>query len=424
MTRATAGTLLLLAIAVAAGIHFSIDRLNPPMNDFTDQWTGTAFVRATGNRHIYGEAGDRAVGAFSRDPRGGIDPKVTELYAGASPLSSIATPFLHAVVSLYPADDYLRAFRVYAGISVLLLAFACFMLSRWFGYPPWVALAFWIAIMALFEPHVSEAANANVNRIQLGLLAAAWWCLEGGRRGGRFLYGFLCGLLVVFKPNIVFAPAALVLSRAIRREWESLALEAAGGAVGALAGVSAGAAFFGSFRIWAEWGARVTRTASDVPGLDSLNISLHAIVRELHGSPLPLLSLAVGAGALFLLVRMSRAGLPEPGRRPDFGHDLRVGTCGLAVYLLCAPLVWVHYCMLALPMAMGVLSPPVMRAGGTPYRVAAAAAFLGLAMPPAVFVKLPPVVVGSCLWAGMAALFAIATHPSARPMNFPLALID
>jgi hypothetical protein len=410
--------LVLLALSTG-GLSFQLRYNNPEVDDFFDLWLGSAFVRETGNPHLYGTEGDKAANAFAQGGLEGFDPLAVRLSRVITPFSSMATPFLHAAVSLFPARSFLGTHRIYVAVSFASMAFAFLALSVWLGYDLEYALILWSFLLVFFVPHLSDTGNGNINRIQLGFLAAAWACLADGRRAARLLYGILCGLLVVLKPNVAFAPAALVLSRAVRREWGALAWEAAGGALGALAGIAAGAAFFGSFSVWAEWAARIGELDYRSIPSSSANVSLPALVLSRTGADLAgPLTAVVAALAAFRIARLSRAGREKEAGSPplpDFGHDLRACVSGLAVYLLCGSIAWVHYYLLALPAAMLVLSPPAQQGMGTARRLASWPAFFCLALlHNAVFGFHSPAIGEVMLWGGAAATFLLATgdYPS------------
>jgi hypothetical protein len=279
-------------------------------------------------------------------------------------LDTVSTPFLYTCFRAFASGDYRRDESLFTLTCLTAGAAAVAALAFALGFGGLRALAA-VAIFAFaFEPVTSDVRVGNVNLLQLGAIAAA--LLAGRLRAGRgvaggALAGVLWGLAVTFKPNVAFAVLLLGLGwLAERRLARSLAL-AGGVLAGAAVGVLGGALTFGSLDVWSRWLAELPRLAERSYPLMRGNygpaqLLLEQTGRELSGlltaAFLLLAASAVVAGAL-----RARGQARWQGADAPFARDVARAGLGLAVWLLAAPLVWLHYYALVVPLGLVLLRP-------------------------------------------------------------------
>ncbi len=92
--------------------------------------------------------------------------KVFEIYS---------TPFLYSLFAIFFSGDYEADYRSYQLFCLMCSLFAIVALCRLFKYSVIRTMFFLVLFAAWFEPFFSDVRVANVNQIQLGLLALFLW---------------------------------------------------------------------------------------------------------------------------------------------------------------------------------------------------------------------------------------------------------
>ncbi len=337
-------------------------------------------------------------------------------------LETYSTPFLYTVAGVFASGRYDRDHAGFVLLSLGCGLFGALAICRLLRFEP-LSCAAAIALLGLaFAPFLSDLRVGNVNAIQLGLLAA----FLGVRNLPRPALadpaaGAILGLAVMFKPNL--GCVALML---------------------AMAGRSTGV-----WRRWPAWARggggrrrrdrRLEPLLRDVPGLvelvrrgpldtrrdrrreDRELRSRAASRRPLGVRAAPLLAAAAVGAMLVIAWASRRRGAASTGNEIEprsAGRDVLLVGTGCMAYLLSAPLVWVHYFVLVVPLALFLLRP----AGGRRdrfaprRRLAAGVALLLLANRPleAAIGQGHPAVVAVTSNAGALLLFALAMREMLR----------
>ncbi|HEX6160744.1 MAG TPA: hypothetical protein VF111_11300 [Thermoanaerobaculia bacterium] len=266
-----------------------------------------------------------------------ISEKLQRAASARAELELFSTPFLYATFGVFhhSYDDDLRAYRILSLIAfvagVLLLARAARM--RWVH-----ALLLLAFLLLLFQPLKSELRVVNVNSLQLCAVGGAAYLLGGTARWKWLAGAALLGVVSAFKPNIAVVVPLLLAYRLIARDRLRFAYELAGAAAGGAFALLVGAMWFRSFGAWLQWFDAAKALASTPLPLESGNVAMFAR----HS--------LVAAVALFVVILAAFFF----GRRDE--ESITIIGAGLLVYLLAASLVWLHYLVLALPLAIALLA--------------------------------------------------------------------
>jgi hypothetical protein len=202
----------------------------------------------------------------------------------------------------------------------------------------------------------------NINEVQLAAVAAYLWLSsrpETDRR--QTVAGALMGALVLFKPNLVAVLPVLALTWLVRGRRAKLVRQAVGATAGGLVALAVTAAVFGSLEPWREWLEFMRAFPPAKIPLRFGNVGLARLVYEtldLSLTPwLAILFMGVTLGCVWMgLARRPEAAAEDPRRAA--AEDAAALGAGCFVYLLSAPLVWIHYLLLALPAALLLLRDP------------------------------------------------------------------
>jgi hypothetical protein len=308
------------------------------------------------------QIGARFADAALRDP---TDKRFQAVSSVRRTLQTFATPFLYTVFVPLALDSYSLSCQAYHVVCVAATAASVLLLCRLLAYG-WIAtiLAF-VVLTQAFEPFQSQQWVLNVNPLQLASLAlfldivsrsprTSWHDIAGGA---------VLGLSLMFKPNLAPAVALPCLLWLIDRHIKRLALTLLGIAIGAALAVGISSWQFGGVSCWIDWltALRSLEGQQNVVSVNAGNCSLPQWASE-HANISPsVASLALGATLLAVCAAsMWRSRLnalhADTHQRQSQRTAIAVGL-GAAVALLAAPLSWVHYFLLAVPLILCLLRP-------------------------------------------------------------------
>jgi len=257
-------------------------------------------------------------------------------------LDLVSSPFLFSTLRwtsrVYDrALTQLHVFVLFAFIAGVLL------LCRAAGVSWAVSLFLLAGLLLWYRGFEADLRVGNVNSMQLLALAVVVW---GARTppAPRHLSWLVLGALLLFKPNVMFVPLLFAVARLARREYRALVRELAAGAIGAFAAIVIASVTYGSPRVWLQW----VRAANDF---------YHRLPTRMERNVTPALSLFHEHGewlsyvlAALLLVIVCAA----IWRTKSDDAPLLAGL-GILIYLLSANVVWLHYMVLAIPIAIALM---------------------------------------------------------------------
>jgi Glycosyltransferase family 87 len=275
-------------------------------------------------------------------------------------VDTVATPTLLALIDALSTGEYSLDRRVFAALSIGAFLFGVALFVYLAGYPPLVAAIVASATALVWRPYVSDVEMGNLSSLQLGVLAAVAWTLS---RRAHVVAGALLGVGAVAKPTTALVVAAVVLAVALEG-WRDAARLAAGVAAGAILAIVAGAATFGGLTVWVDWAHVIPEMLGSKWSLDAGNVALREILPA---------GWASAAAAAWLLPAAFAAALIAAPRATDdrerFDRELLALATGAALMLLTSGLVWFHYYVLLLPLAIVVVRRGVVRRAEAALRV-------------------------------------------------------
>ncbi len=355
--------LWLLAIAVAAasiGQDWLTNRGSTGV-DYYQVWIAADAVRRRVVPDIYATEAQQALNerylrsAAATSPSG----RQRAVARQCRQVGLTATPLLYTALGALTTGNYERDFLAHQRLSVAAMLAACLLFGRTAGASAPVSLLLFSALMSGFEPVASDANVGNVNRLQLVPIAAAAWLLCRPRWPAAMLGGgFLLGLLVLFKPNLAWMAAVMSVWFAASRRWRSTAMMLGGAAAGGLAGLALSAAYFGRWSCWASWWSMIRALPTWYkPTLNDGNFGLPEVIHHVAGvRPGWALMLAVAAPLLALVALAARRRHADVGHRDEAFDMLMLAGVGASIWLLTAPLTWLHYYVLLTPLLFAGVS--------------------------------------------------------------------
>jgi len=271
-----------------------------------------------------------------------------------------ATPFLYTAFGVLSSSDYDRALGSYRSILLGCFVASVVGIARLLRYSIATTLAALALFLLWFEPLASDLRVGNVGCIQLAsVVAYAYLRILAKSKLGRVLAGVLLGLLLAFKPNVMFVVLAALVGTAFMRDWRWLLKETAGVVIGVLFAVVVSALACRSFTVWLEWFDAAWRLSKANPALELGNFSPQVVLAPQFGQHSVVVLLLAGAAASALGIRdvlglrrgQALRRMPSEARRLVW--LLSVGSLGT---ILVPQLAWLHYFVLAVPGLLFVLS--------------------------------------------------------------------
>jgi len=290
-------------------------------------------------------------------------------------LEPMGTPFLYAVFAVFP-DDYDAAQAIYVALLYLGAGFGVFALARLRGLSFRWAACVAFAVELTFAPFMIDVRAANVNSLQLALIAALVWIAARDFRVGNPLAEglFLAVLapLVIFKPNTLWIALALAIQFVLTRDRRTGLAGIGLALLSSVVALAIGAAYFGSTSTWGEWLGFARRLQSELPlTLEQGNESI-AMWLSRHAGTYGAAGYGVILG-LALLVAFALA-MTAMGRRTDllgatakraFSSPGFAASVGVLFTFATSPLVWSHYFVLALVPILWLVGRDGIRGVGT-----------------------------------------------------------
>lgn len=250
-------------------------------------------------------------------------------------LDLVSSPFLFTTMR-WVSRDYDRALTQYHVFVLLMFIGGVLLLCRACGVAWWSALLLLAGLLLWYRGFEADLRVGNVNSIQMFALALA---VAFPR-----LRWPLLGALLLYKPNVMFVPLLFAVARLARREYRALVRDLALGAGGALAAFAMASISYGSPRVWLQW----VRAASDfyhrLPTRMERNVTPALALFHQHGEWVSYLLAAILVATVCIVI----------WRTKNDDAPLLAGL-GVLVYLLTANVVWLHYMVLVVPVAVALL---------------------------------------------------------------------
>ncbi len=281
------------------------------------------------------------------------------------------TPFLYTCIQLFVGGDYERDISLFYLVQLLCFIFFIIIYMYLLNFPFASILYPAILFSVFFGPFLCDIRVGNVVLMQLGFIALFLTCTHLVRKKdiGHLLGGAVLGLMVFFKPTMVFVPFMLLLGWLALKQFRQAAFSFIGMIAGSMLAILSASMFFSTFRVWFWWfksacnvsslpyvtvnegNFALSRVLGELCGLHNLSFILLAILLTI------IISIAISIGNKYFF---------KPHGHPESSpsDNLLMISIGCLICLLCSPLVWIHYYMLALP-ALMYLARPIPSMPGT-----------------------------------------------------------
>ena len=286
--------------------------------------------------NIYGAEVQERVGEeyFERAQRSGSELRKYDAQRRRR-LDLVSSPFLFSTLRWVSAD-YDRALTQYHALLLICFITGVLVLCR-AARVSWAASLFLLAGLLLwYRGFEADLRVGNVNSIQLAALAL----IVAVPR----LRWPLLGALVLFKPNVMFVPLLFAVARLARREHRLLLREIAEGAAGAAIAFVIASVSYGSPRVWVQWVGAANDFYHRLPTRMERNVTPALALFHEHGEWVSY----VLAGVLVAIACLAIA-------RWKTNDALLLAGLGVLIYLLSANVVWLHYLVLVVPIAIALM---------------------------------------------------------------------
>lgn len=286
--------------------------------------------------NIYGAEVQERVGEeyFERAQRSGSEIRKYDAQRRRR-LDLVSSPFLYSMLG-WTSRDYELALTQYH-VAVLSAFIAGVLLLCSVVRLPWASSLFLLAgLLFWYRGFEADLRVGNVNSFQLFAIAVAVAVPR--------VRWFLLGALLLFKPNVMFVPLLFAVSRLARRESRMLVIELASGAAGAVAALVIAAITYGSPQVWIQWVGAANDFYHRLPTRMERNVTPALPLFHEHGEWVSYVLAALLVIVVCVAIWRSRSQ----------DASLLAGL-GLLVYLLTANVVWLHYMVLVIPIAVALL---------------------------------------------------------------------
>jgi len=280
-------------------------------------------------------------------------------------LDNVSSPFLYTTLR-WVSRDYDRA--LLQDHALLLIAFIAGVLALCrLARVPWCwALLLLAALLLWYRGFEADLRVGSVNSLQLAAVAAMLW-------SPPLLAGAILGMLIAFKPNLILIAVVVFLARIVLREWHRLRLELLGGAIGVAIAIVITAINYGAFRVWLQWITAANEFFHRLQTREERNVAPALSLFQRHGTWVGYVIAAILIVIVCWAVVRRATRHPESAKRDEGSRNAKAFAisrsfavfaaqddallAGLAIliYLISAPVVWLHYMVLALPLAIALL---------------------------------------------------------------------
>lgn len=251
-------------------------------------------------------------------------------------LDLVSSPFLYTTLR-WVSRDYDRA--LLEDHALLLFAFiAGVLLLCRSARMSWMAALFLVAGLLLwYRGFEADLRVGNVNSMQLLALAIVVFTTRDAIRWP------LLGALLLFKPNVMFVPLFFAVALLARREYRRLIIDLVYATAGAMAAIVIASISYGSPRVWVQWVGAANAFYHRLPTREERNVTPFLALFQRHESLSYVFALLLVVLVCVAIWRAKRDDAPL------------IGGLGVLVYLLSANVVWLHYMVLVVPVAIALM---------------------------------------------------------------------
>ena len=311
--------------------------------DFYQFWAGAQVARGPSQRSLFTEE-TRVAAAREFLSRAITTEKSDRMLAAARArprFEFFSTPFLYTCFGGL-GGSYDRDLAIFQILSLVSTVIALLLLGRVAGLTVTQALLLIAFVLTLFQPLKAEVRVGNVNQIQLLMLSGAIVIFARRLPGGDVLGGAILGIATMFKPNVALVVPLICALLLMRRDVPRLLRIMAGSLAGAGLAVLTSVIYFRSAHPWLEWFSAARELGQMTLSRTSGNVAMLLPLIAQWGGVVTVIAAILGVAVTLIVMR----------RNPAVDHVPFLIGMGMAIYLISASLVWLHYLVLALPLAV------------------------------------------------------------------------
>lgn len=261
-------------------------------------------------------------------------------------LDNVSSPFLYSTLR-WVSRDYDRALAQYHALVLFAFVAGFFLIARVVRIS-WASALFVLAgVLAYYRGFEADLRVGNVNSLQLLAIGVAL-------STPPIIAGVVLGMLICFKPNLILIPLLIAFARMASRQWTRLGREIAGGAIGAAIAIVVAAISYGSLGVWMQWIAAANQFWHRLPTRMERNVTPALALFHQYGEWIGYAIAAALIAIACVAIWKGERTAPFPARRGE-GRDALVVGVAILIYLMSATVVWLHYMVLVLPVALALM---------------------------------------------------------------------
>ncbi len=248
-------------------------------------------------------------------------------------LDLVSSPFLFTTLRWVSAD-YDRALTQDHVLVLFCFIAGVLLICRSTDVPWWASLFLLAGLLLWYRGFEADLRVGNVNSMQLLALAIVV-------AFPRVRWPLL-GALLLFKPNVMFVPLLFAVARLSRREHRELVRDLVEGFAGALFAFVVASIAYGSPRVWLQWVSAANEFYHRLPTRMERNVTPALELIQQYGE-----WVSYALAAVLLVIAIARI-------RKTNDAALLTGL-GVLIYLFSANVVWLHYMVLVIPIAIALM---------------------------------------------------------------------
>ncbi len=318
-----------------------------------------------GKRELALEIGRQTAYTHVSEKQKRITSFVLEFYDGS--IDAIASPFLYTVIGLLSSGDFERDQMNFVLFSLLCYVLSIIILCRLLNFSLTSTILFICLSISCYQPLLSNFRVGNLNQIQLFIITIYILVLAKSKCFPHFLLaGFVLGMGIMLKPNIILILPLTIILTIINRELSKFLGLLAGFSSGTVIAFLASSVYFNGFRIWIYFLESLPATLNSHYPVEHGNFSLTNLILSLTGRNISIIVMTIFVVIFSYLSwknRYRRFSCIGDSKLFQECEELRLHEAfistglGCAIMLIGASLTWLHYYVLLIPLGLFMIRP-------------------------------------------------------------------
>lgn len=344
--------------------------------DLFTLWAVPQVIAAKNIDNIYSKIGQRELGheiinqTKSPDvPRWQkrFSAQVVNFYKGR--IDSTATPFLYSLTAIFAKTPDYNSVRIGFNIfTFICFAFSIFLLCRMTGFSMIYSFLIFSIFSSFFTPVISDLGVGNLSQIQLFILTSYIFFAKSDNFLSIIFSGVILGFGIVLKPNILMVLVLAIILYLFSAYFKKL-LSLIIGVISACAVcVWYGSSYFGNYSIWYKFLESLRKTLDLSYPIEHGNFSfvslLYYFTKKNFSFAVLLITLIIFL--ILVLISLKKSSLcpdetviKNEHREKNLTEAFSIVGIGCLIMLLSAPLAWIHYYVLLIPIIIFLFRPAI-----------------------------------------------------------------